>query len=211
MSFVSAIIAGRLTSHVPTKWLIGPGFLVTAVGLFLIRGITVDSDWTHLIPGLVVSGLGIGLINVPLASTAVGVVRPERAGMASGVNSTFRQVGIATGIAALGSIFATHVGNGITSALAGTPAAARSSQVADAVTNGQIKVVLSQAPAAVRGTLAHAATSSFVDALNYITTIAAVIALVAGLLCLVLIRAKDFEGHHGSGPAATTPEPVHAG
>ena len=45
------------------------------------------------------------------------------------------------------------------------------------------------------------ATSSFVDALNHITTIAAVIALVAGVLCLVLIRAKDFEGHHGAGPA----------
>ena len=79
-----------------------------------MRGITsATSDWTHLIPGLIVAGLGIGLINVPLASTAVGVVRPERSGMASGVNSTFRQVGIATGIAALGSIFAHQVADGI--------------------------------------------------------------------------------------------------
>ena len=185
MSFISAIIAGRLTSFVPTKWLIAPGFFVTALGLYLLTGITVDSEWTHLVPGLIVSGLGIGLINVPLASTAVGVVRPERAGMASGVNSTFRQVGIATGIAALGSIFATHVASGISSALAGTPAAGRSEQVADAVTNGQIKAVLAQAPAGVRDTLGRAATSSFVDALNHITYIAAAIALVSGLLCLV--------------------------
>ncbi|CAN5474253.1 MFS transporter [soil metagenome] len=203
MSFVAAIIAGRLTSHVPTKFLIGPGFLVAALGLFLMRGITVDSDWTHLIPGLIIAGLGIGFINVPLASTAVGVVRPERAGMASGVNSTFRQVGIATGIAALGSIFAHQVASGIQGALAGTPAAGRSAQVADAVTNGQIKAVLAQAPASVRGTLAQAATSSFVDALNHIVTIAAVIALVAGLLSLLLIRAKDFEQH---GPPAAEPE-----
>jgi hypothetical protein len=197
MSFVSAIIAGRLTNHVPTKWLIAPGFLVAALGLFLLTGITVESGWTHLIPGLVVAGLGIGLINVPLASTAVGVVRPERAGMASGVNSTFRQVGIATGIAALGSIFSHQVASGISGALAGTPAAGRAGQVADAVTNGQIGAVLAQAPAGVRETLAHAATSSFVDALNHITTITAVIALVSGLLCLVLIRAKDFESHGG--------------
>jgi EmrB/QacA subfamily drug resistance transporter len=203
MSFVAAIVAGRLTSHVPTKFLIGPGFLVAALGLFLMRGITVESDWTHLIPGLIIAGLGIGFINVPLASTAVGVVRPERAGMASGVNSTFRQVGIATGIAALGSIFAHQVASGIHAALAGTPAAGRSAQVADAVTNGQIKAVLAQAPANVRGTLAQAATSSFVDALNHIVTIAAVIALVAGLLSLVLIRAKDFEQH---GPPAAEPE-----
>ena len=44
-------------------------------------------------------------MNAPLASTAVGVVEPRRAGMASGINNTFRQVGIATGIAGLGAIF----------------------------------------------------------------------------------------------------------
>jgi predicted MFS family arabinose efflux permease len=47
-----------------------------------------------------VAGLGVGLVNPPLASTAIGVVPPHQAGMASGVNSTFRQVGIA----ALGSV-----------------------------------------------------------------------------------------------------------
>jgi EmrB/QacA subfamily drug resistance transporter len=219
MSFVAAIIAGRLTSHVPTKWLIAPGFFVTAIGLFLIRGIATSADpseWTHLIPGLIVSGLGIGLINVPLASTAVGVVPPERSGMASGVNSTFRQVGIATGIAALGSIFSTHVANGIHTALAGTPAAGRASQVADAVTNGQIGAVLAGAPASAREAIATAATSSFVDSLNHITLLAALIALSAGVCCLFLIRARDFEGHHGAGSARPTrgrhrAEPARAG
>jgi EmrB/QacA subfamily drug resistance transporter len=210
MSFVAAIIAGRLTSHVPTKWLIAPGFFVAALGLFLLRGIAASSDkseWTHLIPGLIVAGVGIGLINVPLASTAVGVVRPERSGMASGINSTFRQVGIATGIAALGSIFSNHVGTGIQSALAGTPAAGRASQVADAVTNGQIKAVLAQTPPSARQAIGQAATTSFVDALNHITTIAAVIALIAGVCCLFLIRARDFQGHHGAAPAEVKAKP----
>ena len=109
-TFVASAIAGRLIDHVPTKWLIGPGFVVLGIGLLLIGGIDVDSAWTHLIPGLIVCGIGVGMINPPLASTAVGVVAPARAGMASGVNSTFRQVGIATGIAALGSIFSHQVG-----------------------------------------------------------------------------------------------------
>jgi hypothetical protein len=39
------------------------------------------------------------MVNRPLASTAVGVVEPHRSGMASGVNTTFRQIGIAVGIA----------------------------------------------------------------------------------------------------------------
>ena len=47
-------------------------------------------------------------MNPPLASTAIGVVRPQVAGMASGINSTFRQIGIATSVAALGSILATR-------------------------------------------------------------------------------------------------------
>jgi hypothetical protein len=52
----------------------------------------------------------VGLINPPLASAAIGVVPPERSGMASGANSTFRQVGIATGIAALGAVFQSDLG-----------------------------------------------------------------------------------------------------
>jgi hypothetical protein len=62
-----------------------------------------------LLPGFIVAGIGIGFVNAPLASTAVSTVRVERAGMASGVNNTFRQIGIATGIAALGAIFASRV------------------------------------------------------------------------------------------------------
>jgi hypothetical protein len=49
------------------------------------------------------------MVNPPLASTAVGVVGPPDAGMASGINTTFRQIGIATSVAALGSIFATKL------------------------------------------------------------------------------------------------------
>src|ERR1700742_2349658 len=104
----TAIPAARLSAHVPVKWLIGPGLLMVGAGLLLMRGLDASSDWTHLIPGFLVAGLGSGLVNPPLASTAVGVVAPPQAGMASGINSTFRQVGIATSVAALGSILATH-------------------------------------------------------------------------------------------------------
>ncbi len=115
----TAIPAGRLSAHLPVRWLIGPGLLMVGAGLLLMRGLDPSSDWTHLIPGFLVAGLGSGLVNPPLASTAVGVVEPRFAGMASGINSTFRQVGIATSVAALGSILATHT------AAATGPASAR--------------------------------------------------------------------------------------
>src|SRR6202012_1054656 len=104
----TAIPAGRLSARVPVRWLIGPGLLMVGAGLLLMRGLDASSDWTHLIPGFLIAGLGSGLVNPPLASTAVGVVEPRFAGMASGINSTFRQVGIATSVAALGSILTTH-------------------------------------------------------------------------------------------------------
>jgi EmrB/QacA subfamily drug resistance transporter len=105
-TFVSATIAGRLSERVPARWLIGPGLFLTGLGLILMAGLT--HSWTHFIPGFIVSGLGGGMVNPPLASTAIGVVPPSQAGMASGMNTTFRQIGIATGIAAYGSIYDSH-------------------------------------------------------------------------------------------------------
>jgi EmrB/QacA subfamily drug resistance transporter len=110
LSFVAAPLAGRLSARVPIRLLLGGGLALCAVSLWLMSGISVDSSWTTLLPGFIVGGIGIGFVNAPLATTAVSTVRQERAGMASGLNNTFRQLGIATGIAALGAIFQSKVG-----------------------------------------------------------------------------------------------------
>ena len=204
-SFFAAAIAGRLTERVPVKWLIAPGFLILGVGLLLLHGFHDDSVWTHLIPGLIVTGIGIGMINPPLASTAVGVVPVARAGMASGVNSTFRQVGIATGIAALGSIFSQQVASRRTPRpVRQGPGARRStaspprSRAARCRPRRRARSRLrrqAQGPAVGQQAydLVHqVGTSGVVDALNHITLIAAVIAFASGVLSLVLIRQKDF-------------------
>ena len=89
----------------PVRLLLGAGLALVGAGLFSMTAVDAQSGWTALIPGFVLAGAGIGLVNPPLASAAIGVVPPARSGMASGINSTFRQVGIATGIAGLGAIF----------------------------------------------------------------------------------------------------------
>jgi EmrB/QacA subfamily drug resistance transporter len=108
-AMLTAVPAGRLSEKVPVRWLIGPGLLLIGVGLLLMRGIGPGTGWTHLILGFALAGAGSGMVNPPLASTAVGVVAPKDSGMASGINTTFRQIGIATSVAALGSIFASHL------------------------------------------------------------------------------------------------------
>jgi EmrB/QacA subfamily drug resistance transporter len=190
---LTSTIAGRLTSHVPVRLLVGPGLILVSVGIFLMRGLSATSHWTHLIPGFILAGAGVGLVNPPLASTAVGVVQPQRAGMASGINSTFRQVGIATGIALLGTLFATQTHHVVTAALNANPATrGHSDTIATALQSGQLGGALHSLPPSVRPLVETTARAAFTSGLNRIFLVAAVLALVAGLLALVLIRSKDF-------------------
>jgi EmrB/QacA subfamily drug resistance transporter len=188
-------IAGRLTSHMPIRFLIGPGLLVIGVALLSMRGLDAGSSWTHLIPGFVIGGVGVGFVNPPLASTAVGVVEPHRSGMASGINNTFRQVGIATGIALLGSLFSKRLSQLVTQGLAGTPEAGRSRQLVSALRNGQAHQALRHLPPPRARTVDAVARSSFTASLDHILLVAAVIALVAGALSMALIRTRDFVQH----------------
>jgi len=190
---VTSTVAGRLTSKVPIRLLIGPGLTLVGVGLLLMRGLNAGSSWTHLIPGMIVGGLGIGLVNPPLASTAVGVVAPQRAGMASGINSTFRQVGIATGIALLGSLFSNKVKDEVLAKVAAVPGLSHQGpRIATAVQSGEIGNVISRLPGHARETVGIITRAAFTTGLNSILLVAAIIALVSAVVSLVAIRSKDF-------------------
>ena len=190
---VTATIAGRLTSRVPIRFLIGPGLLIVGASLLLMRGLTETSSWTHLIPGMIVGGIGVGLVNPPLASTAVGVVPPQRAGMASGINSTFRQVGIATGIALLGTLFSNYVRDQVATKVAAMPAlAGHAGQVAGAIQSGEVARVLGSLPPSLRPAVALITRSAFTAGLDRILLVGAVIALAGGVVALASIRRRDF-------------------
>ena len=105
MSFAIAPISGKLAEQLGVRWFLAGGLALVGIGLLLMSGVDPGDDWTALLAGFLVAGGGIGLTNPALATAAIGVVEPRRSGMASGINSTFRQVGIATGIAAWGAIF----------------------------------------------------------------------------------------------------------
>ncbi len=193
--FVSAAVAGRLSDKLPARWLITPGFVFVAVGLLLMRGTDPTGGWTQFIPGFIVAGIGTGLINVPLASTAVGVVDQSRAGMASGMNSTFRQIGIATGVALLGSLLSSRLSNNISDSLAGTPIADKGHEIGDAVANGGAAQVISSVPVSLREMVTASAGRGYADALDLILLIAACIAAVAAVSTAFLIRSKDFHAN----------------
>jgi EmrB/QacA subfamily drug resistance transporter len=200
---VVSAVAGRLSERVPIRLLIGPGLLVVGVGLLLMRGLDAGSGWTHLIPGLLVSGVGVGMINPPLASAAVGVVHPRQAGMASGISSTFRQVGIATGIALLGSLFSSKVHAAALSGLSTVPAVrGKGTGIATALTSGQLGHALAPLPPSVRRQVIVVAHSAFTTGLNEILLVAAVVALASGVLSFALIRGQDFVRYEDGGGQA---------
>ena len=190
--FVVSGISGRLSTFVPIRFLIGGGLALVGVGMTLMLGLNASSDWTHLIPGLIVSGVGLGFIEPPLASTAIGVVQPQRAGMASGINVTFRQVGISVGIALLGTIFASRLGAFVTANTAGTALHPQAGAIATAVRNDHINTLFRTLPHNQDGVLAHVLRASYASALNDIILVGAIMTFVAAAACLVLIRKKDF-------------------
>jgi EmrB/QacA subfamily drug resistance transporter len=200
---LTSTAAGRLTSRVPVRLLIGPGLLIVGAGLLLMRGLDAASAWTHLIPGMIAGGVGTGLVNPPLASTAVGVVPPQRAGMASGINSTFRQVGIATGIALLGTLFSSQVKSDVLARVSTVPGLASSGpRIAAAVQSGEIGSVLARLPAPARHAVGTITRTAFTDGLNRILLVAAIIAFASGAVSLAAIRGKDFAQQREPGATA---------
>jgi EmrB/QacA subfamily drug resistance transporter len=197
LSFLAAPVAGRLAARVPLRVPIGAGLALTGAALLLMSGIATSSGWTTLLPGFLVGGVGVGLVNPALATLAVGVVEPRRAGMASGINNTFRQVGIATGIAALGAVFQSRIAAEI--ARSGRVPPGRVHQLAQAVSSGATRQALRSVPPRYRHDAAAVARSAFVSGLNEILLVAAVVVLVGAVLSFLLVRQRDLVA---SGPAA---------
>ena len=103
-ALVVSVLGGRYARVLPVRAALPAGQLLCAAGLLAMRGLEASSSWTVLLPGLLIMGAGIGLSNPAVTYAALGVVPATRSGMASGVSNTFRQVGIALGIAILGTL-----------------------------------------------------------------------------------------------------------
>jgi hypothetical protein len=80
------------------------GLVLVGTGLFLMLLAGVDSSWTVLLPGLLVTSVGTGLFNPTASELALRALPAQQSGLAAGSNDTFRQTGVAVGIAALGTL-----------------------------------------------------------------------------------------------------------
>ncbi|MEH1164278.1 MFS transporter [Micromonospora sp. CPCC 205539] len=194
VSFVVAGAGGRLLHGVAPQWAIGVGLLLVGVGTLLCMLIGPNSTWTALIPGLSVTGIGVGLASPVLASAALSAAPPERAGMANGAMNTFRQLGFAVAVPIFASVAAGQARPVLVdSGLFGDPG-----QAAIRLTGGGSEALLAQAPTAVRAAVEHALRSGYAAGLDRIFLFSGIAALVVGAAVLLLVRA----------PARPDPEPT---
>jgi EmrB/QacA subfamily drug resistance transporter len=188
LGFVVAPISGSLSHRVPIRALLGCGLTLVGIGLLLMHGLTPSSEWTALLVGFVIAGIGIGTTNPGIGQAAIAVVPVEKSGMGSGINTTFRQVGIATGVAGLGAVFQSKVDSELGALVPRAPGG-----LGEAVASGGSRAVAElPLPPAIHAKATHAADIAFVSGMNEILVIGAIICFVGAILGFLLVRSEDF-------------------
>jgi predicted MFS family arabinose efflux permease len=215
-SFFVAGATASLEGKVPPRVLLASGLAITGVGLALMSGAEPNDSWTVLLPGFIVGGLGVGLVNPVLANVALSTVPERMSGVASGINDTFRQVAIASGTAGLGALFLALSQQRIEALLPGA-SGPRARGLAEAVSSGSL-------PSGVPAPVVHAAREGFTHGFSIILLVGSGLALVGAVLALLLVRDSDLrhdempvagtetgtETAPGAGPAAGATEPAAA-
>jgi EmrB/QacA subfamily drug resistance transporter len=184
-SLVVSLAVGRFL-HTPTaqRWALTGGLTLIGAGALLAAHLGAGSDWTSVLIGLLVNGIGVGLVAPTLASAALGAVPPQLGGMASGALNTMRQLGYALGIAGLGVVLQSRIGD----SLSGAPHVADSGRLAKAVAGGQSRAVLDSAPPAARAGLDQAIHAAFASGLNATLVICGVAGLIGAVIVAVALR-----------------------
>jgi hypothetical protein len=160
-----------------------------------MTGVDADAEWTTLLGGFLVAGVGVGLLNPVVADVAVSVVHKDQSGMAAGINDTFRQVGIAVGIAVWGAVFIGRGADRVAELSAGTPGATgeRPRQLMEAVSSGNLQQALAAVPPDARGAVSHAAREGFLTGLNDLLLLGGLVAFAGAILAFALVREGDIE------------------
>jgi EmrB/QacA subfamily drug resistance transporter len=191
-AFVAAPIAGGIAHRYEPRRVVQVGMALEAVGvlgtsLLLVPGV---SGAILAIP-LFVYGMGVGFATAQLANVVLSEVPPARSGLASGANSTMRQVGTAIGAALIGTVLLVGLNTGTRDRLAAVPGlpAAVVERVAGAIeaSDGQALIAMRADPAAAA--VVPAVEAAFTDAARTAGLVAAGF-ISLGLLFSLLLPAS---------------------
>jgi MFS family permease len=182
-SVVASWAAGKLMETTSARRLLIAAMGMIVAGDILLVGMISPSAWLGLFPGFVLVGIGAGALNPPLGAVAVAAMRPEEAGLASGINNTFRQIGTALGIALLGAVFQSHLAADLARSIGAAPP--------DAVAllaSGRFERAAALAPSPVAAVLLQHAPVAFASGLRELFAVMAVVAAAGMAGAAWLIR-----------------------
>jgi EmrB/QacA subfamily drug resistance transporter len=199
--FLVPLLLRRTGERTPPRLMLGAGLALVTLGEVLMAALlSATSGWSVLLPGLVVAGIGIGVANPTIAKVALGVVPPQRSGMASGISNTFRIAGLATGIAALGAIFQERITSSLTAA-SGHPAGELSKVVASV----GIHAVPASGGAGARARFDAIVVAAYVSGTRALLLAGGLVVLVGAVAALAMVRGRDLQAATAApGAAAVT-------
>jgi EmrB/QacA subfamily drug resistance transporter len=191
------VLAPRLTSSLASRFsgrdLLTAGLAITVIGNLLFWLVArAQLPYPVFVAGMVVAGCGAGLLNGQTVKVLGGAVPDDRAGMASGLASTTRFIGILVSVAGMGAVLSTVVRHtfGIAAMAAGLSSVA-SDAAAKRVTSGDLAGMLSAFPQNMQPQLHAAGLTAFADGFAAASLLAAIVAIVACLLTFMLVRRDE--------------------
>ncbi|MFH8381729.1 MFS transporter [Kitasatospora sp. NPDC018058] len=104
-SFATSLVSGRRLHGRSPRVVLGTGLLLSGLGCAAQAGLDAHSSAWSTAVGLVLTGVGVGLMGPAMGAAVFAALPPERAGMAAGAMTTFRQLGQTLGVAAFGVLF----------------------------------------------------------------------------------------------------------
>ncbi len=193
---ITSFGAAPLYERVGPKVAVSLGAGLVTIGMFLISLITRDSGWAALLPGMVVTGVGIGLFYSSITTAAVTAVDPSRSSLAGGIVYMFQVAGGSVGLGLTTTVFTTASQDRLQRDAASLrEAEIEEIQGALAGTESAAEIIARQGRAA-GDRLIEVVREAFVTGLNWSFRLVAVLAL-AGLVVAVLFVGGRLLGARG--------------
>jgi EmrB/QacA subfamily drug resistance transporter len=202
---VGAQAGGRLIRTVGTTVVVRLGLASYAFGLaYILHAISLDLTVWRLLPGLALYGIGIGFAGAQLTNVVLSEIPKSSSGVASGANTTVRQVGAALGVAVIGSLLTAQTASRTIDGLrtAALPAGVRQHAIDGVRALGPNYNPPSAGGARVHATVQHALESGIASGTRFALTFAFVVVAIGALVSFLIPRTPAPAEEHPLGTTA---------
>lgn len=185
---VPRVVASYFTHTMSGRALLTIGLVAVAVGLGWTAVAAPTAEYSKMLGGMIVAGIGAGVLNGEVAKVGMTVIPAERAGMASGVAGTLRMSGVVVGFALLGAILVARISERVNALLPRVPPDLRTQFITNIVAGKFIAITL---PGMTGATSSRLALKAFSSGYQAIFLSAAAAAAISALLAWCFVRYEE--------------------